>query len=308
MAAVKVVVFGYDQLLLTALEVLASAGAEIVAAVFPSVRQDARANEIREEVRGRGIETIEQPLKCDSNGFAERISSLEPDLIFVWSYPMILAKDIIGIPRLGCMNLHMGLLPHYRGVNGLKWALINDEAQTGVTLHYMDEGIDTGDMISRISFPLGEEDDLVSLMKKARFAGVHLINNVWPQIVAGTLEAIPQDEAEAAYYSAAMEPAAEIDWSWSARKIHNLIRATVFPFEGVHTIYGREKIVVRRSAPVEIDSMEEPGTVLSIGANGVEVAAGSGRILITAVEADANGNEAPPISTGIKVGDRLGSG
>src|SRR5690606_17203852 len=108
------------------------------------------------------------------------------DLVFVWSYPMILPREVIEIPRLGCINLHMGLLPQYRGVNGLKWALLNGEIETGVTLHYMDEGIDTGDMLARVSFPITDGDDLVSLMRKARHAGIHLLKNTWRGIADGT--------------------------------------------------------------------------------------------------------------------------
>ncbi|HSI88871.1 MAG TPA: methionyl-tRNA formyltransferase [Pyrinomonadaceae bacterium] len=303
----RVIVFGYDRLMLTSLDALSGAGAEIIAAAFPSVRQDTRTNEIRNEVRARGLETIEQPGKGESQGFAERISDLKPDLIFVWSYPMILPRRVIEIPRLGSINLHMGLLPHYRGVNGLKWALLNDESETGITLHYIDEGIDTGDMISRVSFPIGEDDDLVSLMKKARFAGMHLIKNIWPQLVNGKIKAMPQDEADAGYYSAAMEPPREVDWSRPAHEIHNLIRASPKPFDGVYTKWQDKKIVLRRSRPDESRSGTVPALVAAVDTAGIRVATGSGSLLISEVEIDGQLLSRSEIAAvGMKAGDALG--
>jgi methionyl-tRNA formyltransferase len=300
----RVIVFGYDQLMLTSLDALSEAGAEVIAAVFPRVRQDPRANAIREEVSSRGMETIEQPRKGEIDRFVASINALRPDVIFVWSYPMILSRELIEIPPLGCINLHMGLLPQYRGVNGLKWALLNGETQTGVTLHYIDEGIDTGDMISRVSFPIGDEDDIVSLMKKARFAGIHLMKNIWPQLVEGTVRAMPQNEADAGYYSAAMEPPREIDWSRSAREIHNRIRASARPFEGVYTLWGAKQMVLRRSEPDDLPADKIPGTVLAVGDDGFTVATGAGRLVVKEVEVDGiTIPESGPL--GIKPGSRL---
>src|SRR5690606_38728635 len=103
----RTIVFGYDRLLLDSLETLGYAGAEIVLVVFPATRADGRATEIREEVRARRFKIVEQPRKESEEGFAGQLNALEPDLVFVWSYPMILPREVIEIPRLGCINLHM---------------------------------------------------------------------------------------------------------------------------------------------------------------------------------------------------------
>ncbi len=303
----RIVVFGYDRLLLDSLDTLGGAGAEIVSVVFPATRADARANEIRDEVRSRRLEIVEQPRKESAGGFTEQINALEPEIVFVWSYPMILPREVIEIPRLGCINLHMGLLPQYRGVNGLKWALLNGEAETGVTLHYMDEGIDTGDMIARVAFPITGDDDLVSLMRKGRYAGIHLLKNSWHSIADGSATRMPQDESIAGYYSAAMEPSREIDWSRPAIEIHNLIRASPPPFKGAHTFFRGERIVVRRSVALEDHCRDEPGTVVAAGADGFTAATAVGSLLLKGVEAGKNGESVHYSHFGIEVGVRLGT-
>lgn len=304
----RIIVFGYDRLLLASLEVLTGAEAEVAAVVVPSIRADALAGEVRAEVAARGFCTIEQPGKAAAEGFAERLAQLAPDLIFVWSYPMILPREVIEIPRLGCVNLHMGLLPQYRGVNGLKWALLNGESETGVTLHYMDEGVDTGDMIARASFPITGDDDLVSLMRKARYAGIHLLKNTWLGIADGSATRMPQDESIAGYYSSAMKPSREIDWSRPAAEIHNLIRASPPPFEGVYTFVRGERIVVRRTALTEPSTSERPGTIVGVNSDQIVVATGNGCLVIKEAEME----KVPESSFSrliqeLRIGDYLGS-
>jgi methionyl-tRNA formyltransferase len=303
----KVIVFGYDELLLASLEFISATQTTVSAVVFPSNRKDRRANKIREEVAERRFDILEQPPAKEIGPFKKALEQRKPDLILVWSYPMILPRAVIDIPDRGCINVHMGLLPQYRGVNGVRWALLNGEQETGVTMHYMDEGIDTGDMISRVSFPITPEDDILSLMKKSRIAGLHLLKTTWPQIEAGNVQRMPQDESQAGYYSAAMEPAEVIDWSKPAVEIHNLIRASAFPFKGVHTTLHGAKLVLRRSVPLEDRSFEEPGLVIAVNSNGAEIATGNGRLLITEVVSTNNtGRRESPNSIRLRAGNRLG--
>jgi methionyl-tRNA formyltransferase len=310
MGSPNVIVFGYDELLLASMEFISGTQTTVSAVVFPSNRKDRRANKIREEVAERGLDILEQPPAREIGPFKNELQEKKPDLILVWSYPMILPKEVIDIPLRGCVNVHMGLLPQYRGVNGVRWALLNGEQETGVTMHYMDEGIDTGDMISRVSFPIAQEDDILSLMKKSRIAGLHLLKNTWPQIEAGTVQRMPQDESQAGYYSAAMEPAAVIDWSKPAVEIHNLIRASVRPFAGAHTTYGNRHVRVKRSEPGKArDSNEErPGSILGIAADGAEVVTGKGTLKLIEIEADEEVLQGSRMAEmGIEVGDVLGS-
>lgn len=283
----NVVVFGYDELLLASLDFISQTRTRISAVVFPSNRKDWRADKIRQAVSEKGFLTLEQPPKSESSEFVKKLRRIKPDLIYAWSYPMILPAEIIGIPRYGCVNVHMGLLPEYRGVNGVRWALLKGEEKTGVTIHFMDSGIDSGDMISRVSFPITAEDDIVSLMKKSKIAGLRLLENCWQQIVSGKVKAIPQDESKARNYTAEMSSFDKIDWSKSNIEIHNLIRASALPFPGVFTNFNGKKLKIRKSAPVQTSNWTQiVGRIEKIDARGVEVATGKGNLLVTQIEVD----------------------
>ncbi len=302
----KVILFGYDELLLASLEFLASVDAEVSGVVFPSTRTDPRAARVREIVSEQGHSTHVQPAGNAASGFAEDLRTTSPDLFLVWSYPMILAEELLDIPRLGAVNIHPGLLPEYRGVNGIRWALLNGEPHTGVTMHFMNAGIDTGDMISRAAFPIEPADDIRTLMQKSRLAGLHLLRNLWQHIAAGTAVRMPQDHAQARYYSAAMEPPDIIDWSRPALEIHNLVRASAPPFPGVHTHFGDQRVTIRRTETLPISSHFEPGTVAKIDDTQMHVATGDGIISVTAIELKGEpASFADLIAIGVRPGSKF---
>ena len=306
MAVSRIVIFGYDELLLASLEFFARAKTEISAVVFPSNRTDWRALKIRETVAEKGLATLEQPPRKTAGDFVERVRALHPELIFVWSYPMILPAEIVKLPKHGALNLHMGLLPEYRGVNGIRQALINGEDKTGVTIHLMDEGVDTGPIVARAAFPIAPADDIRSLMIKSRQAGLYLLENCWPQIKTGRFDAAPQDEKQARYYSAADAARETIDWSRPNHEIHNLIRASALPFPGVQTVWNERRLTLRQSQPIEIVADVPAGTVTKIDDHGLEIATGRGSLLVTAVEIE--GEAATPAKlreAGLQAGDRL---
>ena len=285
MARPNVIVFGYDELLPASLEFISQTKTRISAVVFPSNRKDWRANKIRQIVTDQGFLTLEQPPRNEISEFTKKLRRINPDLIYVWSYPMILPDEIIRIPKYGCVNVHMGLLPEYRGVNGVRWALLNGEEKTGVTIHFMDSGIDTGNIISRVSFPIEEQDNILSLMKKSKSAGLYLLANCWQQIVSGKTNAAAQDESKAHYYSTKMSEIETIDWSKSNLEIHNLIRASTIPFPGVYTFLEGRKLVMRKSVPLKnTGQREEFGVIKKIDADGVQVTTGNGSLLVTGIE------------------------
>jgi methionyl-tRNA formyltransferase len=288
MKETKVVVFGYDELLLASLEFLSRVKANVVTVVFPSSRTDERANAVRSEVAGLGFTILQQPPAGQDDAFCTELELIAPDVILVWSYPMILSERVISIPIHGAVNIHFGLLPQYRGVNGVRRALLNGETETGLTIHYMDAGIDTGPMIARLTFPIGPEDDILLLMQRSRYAGVALLQNTWQQISNGTAARMQQDTSLAHYYSLAMEPRDIIDWSRQNKQIHNLIRASAFPFPGVHTFIDGRKITLRRAkTPSESETSSLPGTVETVTEVGFTVATGSGLLTVTAIEIDS---------------------
>ena len=302
MKSTRAVVFGYDHLLLTAIEVLASLDTVISSVVFPVTRADENANAVRAAVAERGLAMFEMHPN-DVDALATRLRELEVDIFLIWSFPIILPKNVIDLPRKGAVNIHMGLLPEYRGVNGIRWALLNGESQTGATLHFVDEGIDTGDMIARAAFPIEENADIRTLMIKSRSAGIALLKTFWPQIVTGNVKAQPQDKLTARYYSAKMLPPAVIDWNRSGVAIRNHIRAFSFPFEGAGVTLNGESFKVTSATLTVIRSEAPAGTVLSVKSDGVLVATVDDAILLTGFE--LNGETVSPQQLRIAPESRL---
>ncbi|MBA3768493.1 MAG: methionyl-tRNA formyltransferase, partial [Acidobacteria bacterium] len=210
---IRVIVFGYGELGVAAVEALTNVGAQVLGLVMPSNRTDPDLETSRTFAAARSLPILTQPLRRQCKPFIEQLRSLAPDLILVWSYSMILPPAILEIPRAGCVNLHGGLLPEYRGGHVMQWAIINGERETGMTLHYMDEGVDTGPVIAEESFPIEWEDDAASIRGKLKDAGVHLIKEYWNAITGGTAPRISQDESRARYYRLRTPEDGLIDWS-----------------------------------------------------------------------------------------------
>lgn len=304
MARPNVVVFGYDELLLESLKFLSRTRTKVSAVVFPFNRTCRRASQVRQIVRKNGYMTLEQPPKGKIPEFSKKLWGIKPDLIYVWSYPMILPEEIIEIPKYGCVNVHLGLLPEYRGVNGVRRALLNGEEKTGVTIHFMDEGIDTGDIISRVSFLITPECDILSLMKKSKDAGLFLLEKCWEQIASGQAGSTPQEKSKASHYTAKMSEVEKINWSKSNLEIHNLIRASVFPFPGAFTFWNDYKLVIRKSSPVKkLDESNNVGSVEKISEKSIEVTTGNGNLLISKIEFEDNKiSVSKLVDLGLKVG------
>src|SRR5687767_14002523 len=140
----RTIVFGYGRCGIAAIRTLVAMGAEVPAAVAPSDGTQTEIDRFAECAAAFGIPVWTQPRRQDVAPFLGPLHSARPDLILVWSYTMRLPRPVLALPRLGAVNVHNGLLPEYRGRHVQQWALVNGEQETGLTLHYMDEGFDTG--------------------------------------------------------------------------------------------------------------------------------------------------------------------
>ena len=303
----RVLIFGYDELALTTLEVINGVGAPISGVVFPSNRSSKQIEQVRSLIAVKGIPLLIQPPRQSITAFVEQLLSLNPDLILVWSFPMILPKPVLELPRLGCVNVHFGLLPQYRGGHAFRWAIANGEATTGVTLHYMDEGTDTGPIIATVRFDLEWDDDVVSVMKKSRLAGVYLLKECWASIATGQAPRMPQDKSKAHYYPLTTTEDMLVNWSATSINIYNLVRSLVYPFPGAFTFWRGRKLIIRRVRPVESGFHSlAPGSVASVDQSGVTVETGEGRLLLQEAELDGAIIRAEDfLATGVAVGDRF---
>jgi methionyl-tRNA formyltransferase len=283
----RVVVFGYGPNGRESLRALDQLGVTPAAVVVPGNRTGHDIDVVRQFAGDRGWPVLEQPRRAALAPFLDTIRALRPDLLFVWSYSMLLPAELIGIAPLGAVNLHTGLLPEYRGGHVLNWAIINGERETGVTLAFLDEGVDTGPVIAERRFPIEWQDDAATVNEKLRVAGSELIRQWWPVIISGKAPRTPQDESRARYYRMRGPDDGRIDWTQSNTDIYNLVRALVAPWPGAFTDIDGRRIVIRRVQPVDADRVVQPGTIVRVNGNEIDVAAGRGHVRLQAIELDS---------------------
>ena len=153
------------------------------------------------------------------------------DLLFSFQYEKIIKRSVLNCPELGCVNIHFSLLPRNRGVYTIAWTLLNGDAEAGVTIHYMDEGIDTGDIIGRKSFGIHDEFNAQDVYDKCTSAGIDLFAEILPKITTGKHIGERQNESKATYHSLSSIDFKniQIDWTLSSVEVFNYIRAFIFP-------------------------------------------------------------------------------
>ena len=199
------------------------------------------ASPVKEFAMQKGLK-IYQPTKIKNNEeIIEEIKKLNPDVICVVAYGKILPKEIISIPRLGCINVHASLLPQYRGAAPIQWAVLNGDKKTGVTTMYMDEGMDTGDMILKQEVDIGEEETTGELWKRLASIGANLLVETLKQIEKGIA---PRQKQGEDFSLAPMlnKEMAKINWSAkTAQEIKNLVRG-LNPIMGAYTFLNGKKI------------------------------------------------------------------
>lgn len=246
--------------------------------------------------------TIYCPRKINDPLFLNQIRDLKLDLIISVSYRQILKREILGIPRVGAVNLHPSYLPKYRGKNPLNWVLINGEKETGVTVHYINEGIDAGGILARKKIKIFQGDTAGSLQKKFVQAAPDLIERTIGLIRNGRARAIPQNEKEASYYPPRTAEDGKINWDRSAKDIYNLIRALIPPsYPGAFTYLPTGgKIVFRKAIFPSILSIlkangspHKPGEVIDVKKGKVLIQTGRGILRVNQVDIEIKPN--PPL-------------
>lgn len=225
-------------------------------------------------------EDINHPL------WVEKIRELSPDFLFSFYYRHMVKKPILDIPTKGCLNLHGSLLPRYRGRAPINWVLIEGEEETGVTLHYMTPKPDDGDMVGQVPFGIADEDTAATLHDKAVKATSDLLNTILPRLKAGSAPRIPQNPADASYYGGRGPADGEIDWTASAVKIRNLVRAVTRPYPGAFSHLGDRKCLFWSVDALEQDAGVSPGSVISV--DPLVIGCGAGALKVKAGQQEGN--------------------
>jgi len=225
---------------------------------------------------------VYQPNTLRDGEAVSLIRSLAPELIVVVAYGKILPKEILDLPPYGCINVHASLLPKYRGAAPIQWAVLNGEQETGVTIMHMAEGMDTGDMIAIRQTEIGPQETSGELFERLKDLGARLLAETIQTIADGTATRIPQDDAQATLAPPLRRDMSPVDWDRPADQIMNQIRGLNPWPVATAIIGGREfKLYAARKG----DGRDEPGTVLSTGKDGLEIACGDGSVVITELQA-----------------------
>ena len=251
--------------------------------------------------------TVYQPATLLDGEAARLMASPEPDAIIVAAYGKILPKEILDLPRFGCINVHGSLLPKYRGAAPIQWAVINGESETGITIMRMNEGLDTGDILTARAVPIGIDDTAESMFDKLSELGAEMITDALDKLEKGELTAVPQDEAQATYAPMLSKEISLIDWSQPAYRVHDLIRG-LYSWPVAHTILNGKKLKILSSALSDLEG--EAGTIISTAP--LTVACSSGSVIIKTLQLE--GKKAMDskdflvghkLSTGERLGDQI---
>lgn len=249
-----------------------------------------RSPPVKESAVAHGI-LVHQPEKFNTRSFRAILEGFSPDIIAVVAYGKIFRRKALALPRLGCVNVHASLLPSYRGVAPVNWAIINGETETGVTTIAMDEGVDTGDMILSRPASIGEDETAGELLEKLAGLGAEVLAETCDLIAEGTARPVVQDHAAATHAPKLSKQDGQIRWDRPASQVHNHIRG-VTPWPGATGIIGDRPVKIHRSRLAEA-SATAPGRVIDIDSeNGILVSCGSGSVWLRTVQAE--GRKAVP--------------
>ena len=287
----KVVFYGYHGMGCMALDVLLERGAE-VAAVFTH-EDDGDENlwfpSLAAKSRAAGIPTY-TPKKPGAPEWVEKLEEIAPDLILSVYYRKLLPDRVLRTARRGALNLHGSMLPKYRGRCPINWVLVNGETGTGVTLHHMVKRADAGAIVAQDAVAISAEDTALTLYRKLREAARNLLGKAYPLLESGDLSGTPQDEACATLFGGRKPEDGLIDWTWSASRIYNLIRAVTHPYPGAFTETAHGRLFVWWATP-EAGDPGEPGTVVAGEDGSVRVATGDGRLRLSRVQEESHPEE-----------------
>lgn len=194
--------------------------------------------------------TVYQPLSLKNDVEIDRIKEMNPELIVVAAYGRILPKDVLETPKYGCLNVHASVLPKYRGAAPIQRSVIDGEKKTGVTIMQMNEGLDTGDILSIEEMEIGSEDTAGTMFEKLAVLGADMLLKVIDDIETCRANAVKQDESKATYAAMLNKSMTNIDWSWDSVKIDCLIRG-LNPFYIAKTLVGTSVLKIHKAVPCE---------------------------------------------------------
>ena len=287
----KIVFMGTPDFARDSLKAVVEAGHEVALVVTNPDKPKGRGMKlIPSDVKKYAIEQnleVVQPVKVRNNPeFVEQLKNINPDVICVVAYGKIIPKEILDIPRLGCINVHGSLLPKYRGAAPIQWAVLNGDKETGITTMFMDVGMDTGDMINKEVVQIGDDETTGELWDRLSIIGAKLLVKTLKDLENGTYKREKQGD-DFTVAPMIKNEMAKIDWeNQTSSEIKNLVRG-LNPFMGAFSFLNDKKIKIWKVEKLNDKSEKEPGTVLvSDSKAGLVIATNDGAVSVLEIQGE----------------------
>lgn len=279
----RIVFMGTPDLSVPALEAVFDAGHEVIAVVTQPDKPKGRGKAVlmtpvKEKAISLGI-PVYQPVKARDEAFVQILRDLNPDVMVVIAFGQILPESILEIPAYGCINIHVSLLPKYRGASPLQWAVLDGETESGVTTMMMDAGIDTGDILDQKVIPLDPKETYGSIYDKLSMAGGALIVSTLEKIEKGTIVRTPQKDEEATHTKKITKAMGDIDWTMEATIIERLIRG-LNPWPSAYTTWNGKTIKLWDADVLEEEYPGICGQIVKVDKNSLLVKTGKGTLAL----------------------------
>jgi methionyl-tRNA formyltransferase len=281
----RIVFMGTPQFAVLPLRALAAAGHEIAGVVTRIDKPAGRGRVLASPpAKLAALEmglSVFQPRRVREPEFITTLRELGPDAVVVAAYGQILPKEILALPKFGCINIHASLLPAYRGAAPINWAIIRGDRETGITVMQMDEGMDTGAVLMQESTPIDPKDTAGTLTEKLSVLGAKLITTAMPLIAAGKLAPVPQNSSQATLAPLLKKEDGLINWNLPAVEIHNRVRG-LSPWPGAYTFLDGKMIKITASEAA--DGNGAPGLLYEQNKNILDVGTGSGLLRVLGIQ------------------------
>lgn len=279
----RVVFLGNHTVGVTALSVLA-AGAEVVGVVaHPLDPEDGVLYQsVYEYAKSCGFSVIRG--KASEPRVADFIAEAQPDLLWITDYRYLLPVHLLCIASLGTINLHPSLLPSYRGRAPINWAILNGETDLGLTAHFVDEGMDSGDIIEQEHFELSVDEDVGDALSKLIPLYATVSSRILKNLQTGNIVRRKQDDSRSTYFPARKPEDGLIDWSQSAIVIMNLVRAVAKPYPGAFTFIGNVQMLIWKACLAQTYTNGQAGTIIGFEQGVPIVACGEGALVLILFE------------------------
>jgi methionyl-tRNA formyltransferase len=280
----RIVFMGTPEFAVASLEACFDVG-DVVAVVTQPDKPKGRGNAVtappvKERALEKGIPVL-QPQKLRTPPFSEELRQYAPDVCVVTAYGKILPKDLLALPVKGCVNVHASLLPRFRGAAPIQWAIAHGDSETGVSLMVMDEGLDTGPVLAMKRLPIASDETSATLHAKLSALGGDILRESLPRYLNGELTPTPQPSEGMVLAPIIDKENAKLDFTKPAVELDRRLRAFT-PWPGAYTLLGGKVFKVHRLRVAK--GSGAPGTVLSAGTEGIEVACGEGSVVLLEVQ------------------------